>query len=158
MNARESCEIHMATDLPHCQCNSWTWVAACECLVDIDPIRMSKRLRVTLRDALCTLAAVKVPIMGKGSLHASAPLAGLAFIWTFATVKSPIKVFYHCNTFTLQYLWTEYHMPSQVTFRDSFWRVSRKQSDRIHISTEDKPSHARMLLTSEIQAWGRRQQ
>jgi hypothetical protein len=36
-----------------------------------DPIRMSKRLRVTLRDAL---AAIKITILGKGSLYASVPL------------------------------------------------------------------------------------
>ena len=91
MNARESCVIHMATYSPH-----RATLAACECLVVIHPIRMSKRLRVTLRDAL---EAIKVPIMDKGSLYASIPLAGLAFIWTFATVKSPKKVF-----LSLQYL------------------------------------------------------
>ena len=72
----------MATYSPHCQCDSGLGLR--ECLVDIDPIRMSKRLRVTLCDAL---EAIKVPIMDKGSLYASIPLAGLAFVWTFATVK-----------------------------------------------------------------------
>ena len=64
-------------------------------------IRSRFGCRVTLRDAL---AAIKVPIMGKGSLYALIPLAGLAFIWTFATVKSPKKVFYRVNTFSLQYV------------------------------------------------------
>ena len=40
-------------------------------------------------------------------------------------------------------------MPSQVTFRDSFWRVSHERSDKIHVSTENKLSHVRMKLTSE---------
>ena len=60
-------------------------------------IRSRFECRVTLRDAL---AAIKVPIMGKGALYALMPLAGLAFIRKFATVKSPIKVFT-----SLQYLY-----------------------------------------------------
>ena len=120
--------IHMATYSPHCQCDSWTWVAACKCLVDIDPIRMSKRLRVTLRDAL---AAIKVPILDKGPLDATIPLAGIAFIWTFATVKSPTNFCYHLNTFTLQCLWAEYLGPLDIIMAagsPSSWKHVPQQS------------------------------